>query len=395
MVKELRFGMIGAGYMAKTHSLALRNIGSLFWPSLPTIILRRIVDVSEANALLGASRWGWQESSTDWRDITRAADIDVVIVITPNDSHAEIAIDAFKHHKHVFCEKPLASILADAESMAAAAAESGRVNLVNFAYRCWPAIEFARQLIREGEIGEPIHFEGHFFQDYAADPESPFSWRFDQSVAGGGAVADLGSHIFDIACALMGGIAAVAAQSRRIYAERPVAGNAQLRPVTVDDLTASLVRFRSGATGAVHASWAATGHKSDLAFSVVGTKGAIEFHWERNNELHFYSNKDDKKTAGFRRIMIGGMHPEAGAFWQAQGQGLGYGEAFVVTARRLIQAVQQGDQYFEPNFAQALHINRVIAAATQAAASNTWVEVNGPDPFGSSARLINQRIPEL
>lgn len=381
MIKELRFGIVGAGYMAKTHSLALRNIGSLLWPSMPRIILRRMADVSEPNALMGASRWGWEESTTDWREITRASDIDVVIVITPNDSHAEISIDAFEHQKHVFCEKPLSGALPDAEKMAAAAASSGRVNLVNFAYRCWPAIEFARQLIREGEIGEPIHFEGHFFQDYAADPELPFSWRFDQSVSGGGAVADLGSHIFDIACALMGGIASVAAQSRRVYAERPVVGAAESRPVTVDDLTASLVRFRSGATGAVHASWAATGHKSDLAFGVVGTTGAIEFQWERNNELHFYSSKDDKKTAGFRRIMIGGMHPEAGAFWQAQGQGLGYGDAFVVTARRLIQAVQAGDRHFEPNFAQGLHIGRVIEAAKQAAETNSWVPVTGPDPF--------------
>jgi predicted dehydrogenase len=214
-----------------------------------------------------------------------------------------------------------------------------------------------------------------------ADPNLPFSWRFDQSASGGGAVADLGSHIFDIACALVGGIASVAAQSRRIYAERPVVGDAKSMPVSVDDLTASLVQFRSGATGAVHASWAATGHKSDLAFSVVGTKGAIEFHWERNNELHFYSSKDDQKTAGFRRIMIGGMHPEAGAFWHAQGQGLGYGEAFVVTARRLIQAIQDDDRNFEPNFAQALHISQVIEAARQAAETNSWVPVSGPDPF--------------
>jgi predicted dehydrogenase len=385
MVKELRFGIIGAGYMAKTHSLALRNIGSLMWPDMPRIILRRLADVNESAARVGASRWGWEESVTNWREITRAADIDVVIVITPNDSHAEIAIDAFEHGKHVFCEKPLSSTLEAAERMTAAAADSGRVNVVNFAYRCWPAIEFARQLIREGEIGEPFHFEGHFFQDYAADPELPFSWRFDRSVSGGGAVADLGSHIFDIACALMGGIGSVAAQSRRLLAERPLADKTRSMPVTVDDLTASLVQFRSGATGAVHASWAATGHKSDLAFSVVGTKGAIEFQWERNNELHFYSAKDDTKTAGFRRIMIGGMHPEAGAFWQAQGQGLGYGEAFVVTARRLIQAVQEGDRFFEPNFAQALHINRVIQAAIQAADTNSWVPVSGPDPFARKA----------
>ena len=105
---------------------------------------------------------------------------------TSNNSHAEIAIDAFEHGKHVFCEKPLSHSIESAERMESAAVKSAKVNLVNFAYRCWPAMEFARQLIRRGDIGEPIHFEGHFFQDYAADKSLPFSWRFNRSLAGGG-----------------------------------------------------------------------------------------------------------------------------------------------------------------------------------------------------------------
>jgi predicted dehydrogenase len=381
MVKELRFGIVGAGYMAKTHSLALRNIGALLWPDMPKIILRRMADENEARACIGASRWGWEESVTDWRKITHASDIDAVIIITPNNSHAEISIDAFEQGKHVFCEKPLSDTIQTAELMADAAARSGKVNIVNFAYRCWPAVEFARQLIRRGDIGEPLHFEGHFFQDYAADPELPFSWRFERDVAGGGAVADLGSHIYDIACALMGGIASVSARSRRIHSKRPAGAQAKGSDVTVDDLTASLVQFRSGATGSIHASWVATGHKSDLAFSIVGTEGALEFQWERSNELHFYSAKDEKTTAGFRRIVIGGIHPEAAPFWQAQGQGLGYGEAFVVTARRFIDGMQSEERNIEPNFAQGLHISRVIDAVIGAAQSNSWIEIPGPDPF--------------
>ena len=224
--------------------------------------------------------------------------------------------------------------------------------------------------------------QGHFYGilRWAALLKMPVPHRSDSGIRQKW-MTGIDFHIFDIACALMGGIASVAARSRRLYAERPAAAGGRATSVTVDDLTASLVQFRSGATGAVHASWAATGHKSDLAFSVVGTEGAIEFQWERNNELHFYSRKDDKRTAGFRRIMIGGMHPEAAAFWQAQGQGLGYGDAFVVTARRLIQAIQMEESHFEPNFAQALHISRVIEAAIQASEINSWVAVTGPDPF--------------
>jgi predicted dehydrogenase len=382
MAQELRLGIVGAGYMAKTHSLALRNIGALLWPETPQIILRRMADISAPAAWAGASRWGWEEAVTDWREVTHADDIDAVIVITPNDSHAEIAIAAFQQGKHVFCEKPLSHTVQTAERMWAAALESGKVNIVNFAYRCWPAVELARQLIRRGEIGEPLHFEGHFFQDYAADPELPFSWRFDRSVSGGGAVMDLGSHLFDVACALMGGVASVTGKSRRIYPRRPVSAGGDGKNVSVDDLTASLVQFRSGATGSIHASWAATGHKSDLAISIVGTEGSLEFQWERNNELHFYSAKDEKTIAGFRRIVIGAIHPGANPFWQAQGQGLGYGEAFVITARRFIQGIQKGEPNSEPNFAQALHISRVIEGVLCAVESNSWVEISGTDPYG-------------
>ncbi|ACP21915.1 putative dehydrogenase (plasmid) [Sinorhizobium fredii NGR234] len=379
-MEKIRFGIVGSGYMAKLHSLALRNIGAYLWPKLPRIEMVRMADIVPEAAKEGAERWGWQSHTSDWKEVTRADDIDVVIIITPNDSHADIAIDAFSHGKHVFCEKPLSNTVAEAERMTEAARASGKVNLVNFSYRTWPGIELARQLIREGELGEVLHFEGHFFQDYAADPALPFSWRFDKPVSGGGAFGDIGSHIMDIASALMGPVESITAKTRRLYEKRPVNGP-DAKQVTVDDLTASLVQFSNGALGSVHASWAAAGHKSDLSFSVTGTKGALSFSWERNNELHFFSAADPQRVGGFRRIMLGGIHPEADPFWYAQGQGLGYGEAFVVTARRAIEAVIDANPNAAPNFAQALHINRVIAGAFQAAEEDRWVKIEKTSAF--------------
>lgn len=371
---KIRFGIVGSGYMAKLHSLALRNIGAYLWPKLPRIEMVRMADIVAEAAKEGAERWGWQSHTADWKDVTRADDIDMVIVITPNDSHAEIAIDAFKHGKHVFCEKPLSNTVAAAERMAEAARESGKVNIVNFSYRTWPGVELARQLIRDGELGDPLHFEGHFFQDYAVDPNLPFSWRFDKSVAGGGAFGDIGSHIMDIACALMGPVDSITARSMRLYEKRP-SEKPDGQQVTVDDLTASLVQFSNGALGSVHASWAATGHKSDLSFSITGTKGSLAFSWERNNELQFFSAADPQRTGGFRRILLGGIHPEADPFWYAQGQGLGYGEAFVVTARRAIEAVMSNNLNATPNFQQALHVNWVIASAFQSVEEDRWIKI--------------------
>ncbi|WP_216332469.1 Gfo/Idh/MocA family protein [Rhizobium sp. X9] len=379
-MEKIRFGIVGSGYMAKLHSLALRNIGAYLWPKLPQIEMVRMADIVPQAAKDGAERWGWKSHTSDWKEVTRADDIDVVIIITPNNSHADIAIDAFEHGKHVFCEKPLSSTVAEAERMTKAAQASGKVNLVNFSYRTWPGVELARQLIREGELGEVLHFEGRYFQEYAADPELPFSWRFDKSVSGGGAFGDIGSHIMDIACALMGPVDSIAAKTKRFYEKRPVNGP-NSKEVTVDDLTTSLVQFSNGALGSVHASWAATGHKCDLSFSVIGTKGSLSFSWERSNELHFFSADDPQRVGGFRRIMLGGIHPEADPFWYAQGQGLGYGEAFVITARRAIEAVINANTNAAPNFAQALHINRVIAGAFQAAEEDRWVKIEKTDAF--------------
>jgi predicted dehydrogenase len=374
LIKPLRFGIVGSGYMAKLHSLALRNIRAYLWPELPQIRMVRMADIVPEAAREGATRWGWESHCGDWKDVTRADDIDIVIIITPNNSHLEIALDSFDHGKHVFCEKPLANTVAAAEQMAQAAARSGRVNVVNFSYRTWPGVELARQLIGAGELGELLHFEGHFFQDYAADPSLPFGWRFDRAVSGGGAFGDIGSHITDIAVALMGPVARITARTRRLYPERPVCGPNAV-PVMVDDLTASLVEFHNGAVGSIHASWAAAGHKSDLSFSVVGTKGSLQFSWERNNELHFFSGNDPQRTGGFRRIMLGGIHPEASPFWYAQGQGLGYGEAFVITLRRCIDAVLRNQPNQSPNFAEALHINRVIDAAYRSAETGNTIDV--------------------
>ena len=377
-MEPIRFGIIGSGYMAKLHSLALRNVGAFLYPELPRIEMVRMADLSGPAAREGAERWGWRESTTDMAAVTQADDIDVVIVITPNDTHALYALDAFAHGKHVFCEKPLASTVADAEQMAAAAERSGKVNVVNFSYRTWPGVEFARKLIADGELGDLLHFEGHFFQDYAADPLLPFSWRFDKAVSGGGAFADIGSHISDIACALMGPVKRVAARSRQLHRTRPAQGG---RAVDVDDLTVSLMEFESGAVGSVHASWAATGHKSDLGFTVIGTRGSVKFTWERNNELHFFTSQDPQATGGFRRIMLGGIHPEAAPFWYAQGQGLGYGEAFVITARRAIEAVMRNDLAASPSFAEALHVVHVVDAVQRSTEGQDWIPVPATTAF--------------
>ena len=384
MSTDIRIGVVGAGYMAKMHSLALRNLTGFGWPLLPRLEMRRIADISREAADSAAQQWGWASATMNWHDVTRADDIDAVIILTPNDSHCEIATDAFRHGKHVLCEKPLANTLDSAAEMLAAFRSSNRRGMVNFVYRNWPAIQITRKLITEKRLGELLYFTGCFFQDYAADSALPHAWRHSRAVAGSGALGDIGSHIIDIACHLVGPIAKLSARTSRLLPTRP---DPVGRPVDVDvdDLAVLLAGFRSGATGSISAGWAMTGHKTHLAFTIVGTKGTVKFDWERSNELMFYEGGAEPELEGFRRIVLGGMHPQADMFWYAPGQGLGYAEAFTITLRRFIESVVTGIDS-SPSFDEAYLVSEVTDAALRAAESGRWVELSAPADVGNGKR---------
>jgi predicted dehydrogenase len=267
------------------------------------------------------------------------------------------------------------SIDAAREMLLASRAASSR-GMVNYVYRNWPAIHLAKDIINEGKIGDPVLFEGRFYQDYATDPALPYAWRHSRKVAGSGALGDIGSHILDIACHLMGPIARVSARTTRLMPTRPDASGKPVN-VDVDDLAVILAEFSSGATGTIGAGWAMPGHKTDISFDIVGTKGALKFSWEHNNELMFYDSRDEKGRDGFRRIVIGGIHPQASIFWYAPGQGLGYGEAFSITLRRFVESIMKGENT-TPSFEEAFHISCITDAAMRASESGSWVSVDKP-----------------
>lgn len=371
----MRVGIVGGGFMARTHTLAYDAARLLHGEELPTLERVRLAEASEELAACAATRLGWREATTDWRDITRASDIDLVDIVTPNHLHAEIAIDAARHGKAVLCEKPLAHTLDAAWEMHAAVRAAGVANQIGFVFRTWPAIALARRLVSEGSIGRIRHFRAHYFHDYALDPEFPLGWRFQRASAGGGSVCDLGSHLFDLASCLVGEVDRVCARVRTVVPARPRVASGELVRVDVDDAADVLLEFATGATGVVETNWAAAGYKTDLAFELLGEQGTIGFTWRRNNELRLYEHGEPPDVRGFRTIVVGPMHEGADGFWPVAGQGLGYGDAFVIAARQLLSGLGSG-RALEPDFGDGLRAAVLTSAALRSAQRQAWLEVN-------------------
>jgi predicted dehydrogenase len=362
--------------MLKAHSQAYASLRGLYGDAVPQVQQRRVFDIDGAAAQRAVDRHGWSERASDWRAITRADDIDVVDIVTPNDAHAQVAIDAARHGKHVVCEKPLAHDLRAAQEMLEAVRDAGVLHQVGFVYRKWPAVRLAKRLVAEGAIGPPREFRGHYFHDYAADPGIPLGWRGCRARAGAGSVGDIGSHVIDIARYLVGEVTRVVAQSRTHVTRRPSDGTRGRHvDIDVDDATSLLVQFESGASGVIEASWAATGYKTDLRFEVTGDDGALRFSWQRLNELDVYLSPERPDVAGFRSVVIGPQHAGADAFWPVPGQGMGWGDLFVLATHDLVQAIAGGRPVVEPSFEDGIRAMAVVAAAQESAAGGRWVTV--------------------
>ena len=364
----VRIGIVGTGYIAGAHSAAYRTVAGTFPDAPRDVQLIAAADLDPQRALGLANGWGWRRSHADWREITRADDIDVVDICVPNAFHAEVACDALAHGKHVVCEKPIADRWERARDMVLAAAEARRVAQVCFYYRLWPAISWAQQLIESGELGAVRHFRGWMLQDYAADPSHDLGWRARPADAGAGALGDLGSHIIDIARHLCGEITAVSATTRELVdRDRPTPG--------VDDLVSMIVDFEGGAGGVIEASWALRGHSCDLGFDLVCERGAVRFSWERFNELGILAGDVSDPTNGYRSVLIGRGQPDVDRFVSVPGQGMGYRDAFTIGVSRALGAIARGETAASPTFQDGLAVALVVDAAQRSAAQRSWADV--------------------
>lgn len=364
----LGVGLIGTGFMGKTHALAWRNVKAVMGGVMGAVPAPRLEVLCDTPDRAGpmADQFGFARATDDWRALCADPAVDVVSITTPNGLHHPMALEAIGNGKHVWCEKPMALTLAQAEEMAAAAEAAGVVTMVGYNYLKNPAFAHAQKLVAEGTIGRVFQFRGWVDEDYQADPDLPWTWRAKLADAGLGALGDIGSHLVSMAHGIMGGIDSLVADMQTVYATRPLPDGSGTGEVENEDTAGVLLRFASGAQGSLAISRAAWGRKSRLGFEVHGTKGMIIFDQERMNELQLYLNEGDRATQGFRTILTGPAHPPYAEFCPAPGHQLGFNELKVIECAAFLRGIA-GLESPAPSFADALRIERVIHAIADSA----------------------------
>jgi len=368
---EVGIGIIGYGMMGRAHAYAytvapvMRALPSR--PRLRVISGRDQEKVSRAAAAYGIEDW-----VADWRELVKRSDVDIVDICTPPGTHAEIASAAAASGKAVICEKPLAVSYAQALGAAASVQRAGVLNSVGFNYRRLPAVSLMKRMVDEGAVGKVRLWRASWLSDEFVDPAIPFDWRFDRAI-GGSTIADLGSHLIDLALWMVGGVAEVCAQSATFVRKRANPGGAGSLAVTVDDASSALMRFESGARGVLEMARTAVRRPCDFTVEVNGESGTLVFEYARLNELLYGEGADTPGLYGMRRIRAEhDTHPYARNWWPI-GQGVGYGASFVNHLGDLLERWPAGP--WEPDFKQGAAVQAVCEAIERAAAERRWVEV--------------------
>ena len=375
--KPLNIGLIGPGFMGRTHSNAYRRVPNFFDLEI-TPVLKAVSGRNAENAQAFADQWGYESVETDWRKLVERPDIDAVDICVPNNLHAEIAIAASEAGKAVLCEKPLSMNVAEGEAMVEAIEKAGVANTVWYNYRRVPAVTLARQLIDEGRLGRIFHYRANFLQDWTINADLPQGgaalWRLDANAAGAGVTGDLLAHCIDTALWLNGGIHDVSAVTEIFVKERLHNLTGAVEKVTIDDACIFHCHFANGSLGLFESTRYARGHKALYTFEINGEKASIRWDLHDLHRLEYFDHGDDSLIRGWHEVHVtDGDHPYMSHWW-VPGLQIGYEHTFVHQVADFLTAFARGEPC-APTFRDALETQRVCEAVLSSANERRWVDV--------------------
>lgn len=376
-MKELRIGMIGYGFMGKTHSNAYVQAAN-FFDSEHKPVLKALCARNQEMAKPFADNWGYESVESDWRELLKRDDIDAVDICTPNNLHKEIAIEAAKAGKMILCEKPLAMDAAEGEEMCQAVEAAGVPNMVWYNYRRVPAVSLAKQILESGKLGRIFHYRANFLQDWTISADVPqggaATWRLDVEAAGSGVTGDLLAHCIDTAIWLNGSISDVTAMTETFVKERVHAETGEKQAVGIDDACAFLCHFDNGSLGLFESTRYARGHKALYTLEVNGEHASLRWDLHDLHRLEYFDHSDDSIVRGWRSVHVSdGDQPYMGNWW-VPGLQIGYEHSFTHQVADFLKGLDTGEPA-APTFRDALETQKVCDAVLASAKSKAWQNV--------------------
>jgi predicted dehydrogenase len=375
--KEIRVGLVGYGFMGRTHSNAFGQVTKFFDTGYRPV-LKAVCARDREKAAAFAERWGYESFVTDWRALVDRQDIDLIDIASPNDTHAEIAIAAAQAGKMVMCEKPLGRTAAEAENMVRAVETAGVPNMVWYNYRRVPAVTLARHLVEAGKLGRIFHYRAKFLQDWTISKDLPQGgaglWRLDVNVAGSGVTGDLLAHCIDTAMWLNGSIDSVTAMTETFVKERPHNLTGKVEPVGIDDASAFLARFSNGSLGTFEATRYARGHKALYTLEINGEHASIAWDLHDLHRLQYFDHRDQGDLRGWRSLHITDSdHPYMKQWW-VPGLQIGYEHTFIHQVADFLEGLAAAKPA-SPTFREGLATDYVTDAVLKSAREGTWQAV--------------------
>lgn len=373
--KQLRIGLIGTGFMGRTHTNGYKRLGD-FFPELEyRPVLKAVCARSEDKVKAFAEQWGYESVETDWKKVIARNDIDAVDICTPNDTHAEIAIAAAAAGKMILCEKPLSRTLAEGQKMVDAIKKANVPNTVWYNYRRLPAVTLAKQIVDSGKLGKIFHYRANFLQDWTISADLPQGgtglWRLDAEVAGSGVTGDLLAHCIDTAMWLNGGIKDVSAMTETFIKSRVHQLTGQVQKVGIDDACLFHCHFENGSLGLFESTRYARGHKALYTFEINGEHASIRWDLHDLNRLEYFDHRDEGIVRGWRSIHVtDGDQPYMNKWW-VPGLGIGYEHSFIHQVADFLKCLETG-QPCAPTFQDALETQKVCEAVIASANSRSW-----------------------
>jgi predicted dehydrogenase len=373
-MKQIGIAIIGAGMIGAAHAASYRAHLPLFSSEDQEFVLHTVCDNRLEAAQTLAQRYGFQHAQTDINTVLNDPAVHVVSVTLPNFEHARVTKAALAAGKHVLCEKPLALSAAEAKEVADFASQSDQCSGTVFNNRRVPAIACIKNLITNGEIGELVHLHVQYQSEYAADPNLPYSWRYTRSMAGGGALHDIGAHAIDIARFLAGeieeviGAMSTTSIKKRFEPKQASSGHDHVelsdtaRDVDTDDVTSCILKFKNGCQGVFSTSRVAIGMGNSLSFMISGRKGSIRYHSQRPGEYEIAYLDSHPQT--FSTIY---NHPTLPYISQLtpvphDGVGIGFAETFSFMIAEFMESIAEHKPFTNGSIADGARVAEILEA---------------------------------